>query len=536
MIFTKNRMLLVAALLIFLMSYIFVSLFWSSKPNPNTKHLVVGRLSDSIGLDPAIEVDTESFQVTANIFETLVHYEKGGDVITPMLAESWRVSEDGLIWVFRIRQNIKFHDGTNLDASAIAFNFHRWMDLDSPYHTGQFSYWNYNFGGFPGIVRSVTALSDYTLEIVLNEPFAPFLSVISLPSFGIASPDAIMRYNENLKFNPVGTGPFKFKEWQQGTAIVLEKNFAYWGDQAKVDFLEFKVVSDSEDKLTLLSEGHIHIMDSLKWEELTFVRESDELNLHYRPFFNIGYLALNHKVPPFDNHLVRQAITYLIDKDEMLEKAFNPLARPANSFLPPLIMGHHEGLLAVTPDVDYAIKLLESAGYKDGFETSIWVMDTPRNYFPYPLKLANFIKEELSKANINVTIRIIPWDDFLSKIKDAEHPMALAGWNGDTIDPDNFLYTLFHSENSKPETAMNFTFYENPDTDFLLVQARRATNTDFRISLYREFQEVIQRDAISVPLVHTMTAIGTHESVFGYEPHITGQELYHKVDLLKSDE
>lgn len=520
----------------FFLLILILSLGWlpqlKKAPDAPLKHMVVGRSNDSISLDPAIAIDSESVQVTANIFETLVRYEKGGDAPIPSLAESWRTSEDGLTWHFKIREQVKFHDGTDLNAQAIAFNFHRWMDLESPYHTGQFSYWNYSFGSNPGIIKSVSALSETTLEIVLNEPYAPFLSVLSLPAFGIASPDAIVRYNETLKKNPIGTGPFKFVKWDEGSAILLERFDQYWQSPAKLNLLEFRVLTNKKDALDLLHSGEIHLIDSLDWETVDALDQDPEINLHYRPFFNIGYLALNHQVEPFDQYEVRKAVSLLIDREMMIDQVFTPLARPALTFLPPLISGYHEGIPLQSQNVEEAKALLAKAGFENGFETTLWVMTSPRNYFQNPIEVAYFIKRQLELGDIIVHVKPIRWDAFMEQIKEGKHPMALSGWNGDTIDPDNFLYTLFHSENTKPELAMNYTFYNNNTVDHLLIQARRATNFDFRISLYREIQEILFKEVVSIPLVHTMTVIGTHKSIVGFQPDIAGQEWYRNVDMV----
>lgn len=498
----------------------------------DSNRIVIGRMNDALSLDPAITSDAESFQVTANIYDTLVITETNGSVIKPGLAESWKVSEDGLTWSFKIRKNIRFHDGSKLDAHVVAFNFQRWMDPSSPYHTGQFIYWNYSFGGFPGIVRSVTALSDTTLEIVLTEPYAPFLSTISLPAFGIASQSAIVKYNDNLKNHPVGTGPFIFVSWDQNDKIVLKRNMDYWNGVAKASEIEFKVLPQGSDKVALLESGTIHVIDQLTASEIDRVNDDDNLNLYYRPFFNIGYLALNNTREPFNNLNVRKAISLLIDKNDLLDDAYNDLVRPANSFLPPALAGYHEGLKSDAVDVDGAKQLLRAAGFPEGFETTLWVMDRPRNYLPNPLAMAMKIKSQLGAGGINVIIRVIPWDSYIEDVKLGDHDMALVGWNGDIIDPDNFLYTLFATKKAKPELNFNYAFYENEIVDQLLVRARRVTDMDFRITIYRELQEIIAKDVASIPLIHTMTAIGTNAKVKGFEPHITGFGVLTEIEII----
>ncbi|WP_099189456.1 ABC transporter substrate-binding protein [Tepidibacter mesophilus] len=496
------------------------------------KSIIIARANDSISLDPAITTDMESFKVCVNIYDTLVKYEKNGDEIIPSLAESWETSEDGLKWVFKLRKGTKFHDGTDFNAHAVQFNFERWMNMDNPYHIGSFSYWSYNFGQFPRLIRSVTALSDYSLEIVLNEPYSPFLSTLTMPAFGIASPDSIIKYNESFKDHPVGTGPFEFEYWNKGKEIVLKKNHNYWGNTIKIDKVVFSVVESSEKRLKFLEEGKVDIADNLTPDEVNRINKNPNLDLYLKSFFNIGYLAMNNQKKPFDDKNVRKAVGCLIDKDKMVKELFDNLARPANSFVPPIIWAYNEDVKSLDYNVDKAKKLLKEAGYEDGFDTTLWVMESPRAYFPDTIGIAKFIKESLLKANIRVEIITYSWDEYIEKIKEGEHSLALIGWTGDHIDPDNFLYTFFSSDNRKTELTSNYSFYKNEEVDKLLKQARQATDREFRKNIYRNLQEIISEDTPAIPLVHTMPIMGVSKKVKGYTPHLTGEETLEDVHLI----
>lgn len=502
----------------------------------NFKKLVIGRANDAISLDPAITTESESFKVTANIYDTLVTYEKGGSQLIPSLAESWQSSEDGLTWVFRLRKNVKFHDGTTFDAHAAAFNFERWMNSDSPYHTGHFSYWNYNFGGFPGIVKSVVALSDYSLEIVLKKPYAPFLSTLAMPPFGMSSPEAIMKYNEKYSEHPIGTGPFKLQSWTKGKTIILERNDDYWKTQPKLNQIEFRVIASNLDRVLQLEQGTIHMADNLTPDDLNSIENNPELKVYMRPFFNVGYLALNNNKPPLNQKEVRQAIGHLIDKEKMASEVFHDYARPANTFVPPLLWGYHEDILPLDYDVIAAKSLLEQAGYPEGLTLKLWVMDSPREYFPKPKQLAEFLRDSLSKGNIHVELQTLKWEEYIEKIKYGEHEMALMGWNGDNVDPDNFLYTLLASENTKPGLASNYSFYQNKSVDHLLTQARQVSDKDFRKSLYRKLLEIVDEDVPSIPLVHTMPVIGARRNVKGYIPGLTGEDSFEQLELVEKND
>lgn len=504
----------------------------SLKKDTNTKKtLIVGRANDSISLDPANITEMDSIKVTINIFETLVKYEKEGNNIIPGLAETWKCSEDGLTWVFRLRHGVKFHDGAGFDAHAVVFNFERWMDVNNPYHNGQFSYWNYVFGGFPGFIKSVKAISDYTVEIKLSNPYAPFLSTLAMPIFGMESPKAIKEYKEEVYKHPVGTGPFCFKSWEKNKSIVLVRNKKYWGTLAKVDELEFKVIPACQDRLEMLKKGEIHIADNLGPDEVAAIEEDRELQLYLRPSFNVGYIAVNNEKPPFSNRLVRTAISHAINKDEMIKEVFANIAKPAKTLIPPTLWGYDDSIEEKEYNPEKAMGLLKEAGYPKGFKSTLWVMNNSRNYFPKPLETAEYIKKSLKKVNIDITIKTFNFDEYLNRLGNGEHEMALIGWTGDNMDPDNFLNTLLSSDNAKPGLAGNYSFYKNSEVDLLLKQARETNNIVFRKDLYRRLLSIVDYDMPTIPLVHTMPVVATRSSVRGYIPFITGVESLENVDI-----
>jgi peptide/nickel transport system substrate-binding protein len=513
------------------LGHIYSSLFISLHHPDAGKRLIIGRAGDSISLDPSNTTDMDSAKVTVNIFETLVKYEKEGKEIIPGLATSWKSSEDGLTWVFRLRQDVRFHDGSVFDAHAVEFNFHRWMDRDNPYHNGQFRYWNYVFGGFPGFVKSVTAISDYNVEIKLSKPYAPFLNTMAMPIFGIGSPDAIKKYGDEVYKHPVGTGPFCFKSWEPNKSIFLVRNEAYWDVPAKVDEVEFKVIPSNMNRLEQLKQGTIHIADNLGPDDISVIENDQNLQLLLRPYFNVGYIALNNEKTPFDRRDVRAAINLAINKEEMIKEVFANLARPAKTLIPPLLSGYNESVSDSEYNPEKAKQLLTKAEFPQGFKTTLWVMNSSRDYFPRPLQLAEFVKESLKEINIEATIMTYNWDEYLNRIQNGEHEMALIGWTGDNIDPDNFLNTLLASDNANPGNASNYSFYKNKEVDLLLTQARQTTDMVFRKNLYIKLLEIVDNDKPSVPLVHTMPLLAARLSVTGYSPYITGVESLENVDI-----
>ncbi len=499
-----------------------------NQKNANQKILMIGRAHDSLGLDPATETDHQSIRVAANIYDTLVMHSSDGTNILPSLATKWSADESGQSWTFDIREGVSFHDGSTLDAHAIKFNFERWMDQDNPYHAGNFNYWAINFNGFPGIVEQVNVLSDYKLEIVLNRPFAPFLSALTQPAFAIASPDAIRTFNDRLDMHPVGTGPFIFSEWENQT-ITLRKNDNYWGQVPYVDGVIYKTIADSSERLQELEAGRLHIADLDDLKHMNKNLNESNIKVITRPSFNIGYLSLNMNNPFLKHKDVRKAIAHSLNRDLMLKNAYNENSKNANSFIPPVLWGHNESILA--PDYNLAIahSLIESYT-QDQITFDLLVMNTPKTYFPDPVTLGYFIKDSIEELGIRVNIRIEPWKDVIELRDNGDYDMMISGWQGDIIDPDNFLFTLFSSNNLESALSLNYSNYSNPTVDKLLIQARQILDQDFRNSLYREIQEIIQEDMPAIPLAHTTPIIIT-QGIINYQPSLSGNDALNYIDM-----
>jgi peptide/nickel transport system substrate-binding protein len=295
--------------------------------------------------------------------------------------------------------------------------------------------------------------------------------------------------------------------------------------------VEFRVIPSDKDRLEQLTQGSIHIADYLNPEDVDNIRYDPNFYWYMRPSFNVGYMVMNNEKFPFNNREVRVAINYAINKEKLIADVFDNLAKPATTYIPPSLWGYNENLEAYEYDPEKAVQLLAKAGFPDGFKTTLWVMDNTRDYFPKPFQVAQSIKEDLEQVNIDAEIKVFNWTEYLTRMKNGEQEMALIGWTGDYADPDNFLYTMLSSENTKPGLTENYAFYKSKEADQLLAQARQTTNMIFRRSLYRSLQEIVNYDAPSVPLVHTMPILASRLSVKGYIPHMTGVEALDNVDI-----
>jgi len=334
---------------------------------------IFGRGADSVQLDPALVTDGESFRVTGQVLEPLYQYELGSTVPIPALAEECVSNEEATVWTCSLRQGVKFHDGTDFNADAVVFNYERWRFTDNPYHfdTQVFEYYEYMWGGFDdeSVITAVTALDEYTVEFTLGAPLAPFLANLAMDMFAISSPAAIEAAGVDYgtpSVGAVGTGPFKFVSWQEGTEIVVEANEDYWGGPPGVDQIVFRVIPDDSARFLALQAGDIHGLEQAVVEDLETAESSDDLYVITRPALNTGYLAFNYKIEEFNNPLVREAVDLALDKEGLVANFYGDYGEVATNFLPPLIWGHNESLTDRGFDSERARDLLAEAGFPDG--------------------------------------------------------------------------------------------------------------------------------------------------------------------------
>ena len=458
--------------------------------------LVVGRATDAIGLDPARITDLESAEVCEQIYDHLVRFAPGGTEIQPALAERWEVSPSGTEWTFHLRRNVRFHDGSPFDADAVAFTFDRQRDPRNAFHQPDFAY--------EAMLRSierVERIDKYTVKMVIERAYAPFLSNLAMFATGIVSPTAVRAWGDQYPFHPVGTGPFKFVEWSRGERITLAANRDYWDGAPKVSHLVFMAVRDPRQRLVAIEGGAIDVAERLDPEDIQFVALHPELRVERIAGNNVSYLAMNTQHPPFGDLRVRLAVNHAINKVPILKLVFQGTALPARGALAPSVWGHVE-LPEVTYDPALARRLLAEAGYLQGRPLKLYVMSSARSYLPSPLRVARMIARNLTDVGMRVEIVSNPLEEHLRAVSNGEHDLCLLGWNGDNGDPDNFLYGLFDSDNAVVGNARNLAFFRDPQLHGLLRWAQESLDRAQRVIYYAEAQQIIAARAPWVPLAH----------------------------------
>ncbi|MCL7749881.1 glutathione ABC transporter substrate-binding protein [Halalkalibacter alkaliphilus] len=484
--------------------------------------LVIANLSDAVALDPHGSNDTPSSNVAQNIYEALVEQDEDME-LQPGLAESWEMVDD-LTWEFYLREGVKFHDGSDFNADVVKANLDRILDPEvaSP---RQFIF---------NMITDVEVVDEHTVRISTEFPFAPLPAHLAHNGGGMISGDLIAEDYEAMEAgaepgskiseNPVGTGYFKFDSWTPGTEIKLVRNEDYWGENAKLDSVTFKVVPEDLTRIAELETGAAHISDPLSPSDISRVEGTDGIHVNRQPSVSLSYIGFNVEKEPFDNPLVRQAISKAINKEAIIEGIYDGAGIPAIGPLAPDVFGYDETVSGLEYNVEEAQALLAEAGYEDGFSTTIWTNDNRER-----IDAATFVQAELEKIGIDVSIEVVEWGAYLENTANGEHDMFVLGWSTVTGDADYGMYALFHSDNHGEPG--NRTFLSNPELDELLDQARQNPDPDERAALYKDAQEILVEEAPMLYIHHQQFLLGVSDNVQGLWQHPTGILMLQDVTL-----
>ncbi len=506
-------------------------LFSSECPAAREDAVVVTLNAAPISLDPAIITDYESVKITNAIYEGLVRYADQTSNIEPCLATGWETSDDGKVWMFHLRKDVLFHDGTAFDAEAVVFSFARQIDRTHAYFNHKAKYARFALEH----IEDMQVVDAHTLVIRLKKPYAPFLANLAMPMAApIVSPAAVKRHGPLFEWHPVGTGPFLLPgptADAERVEYVLERNSGYWGGAPGVSRLHFRAIKSTTLRFEEFQRGAVHVIDNLKPSDIPKIRQLPQAVMVRRPGMNVAYLAMNTRRPPFDDVLVRRAVNHAINKTRLIRFVYQGSADPAATPVPPTIWGHNGNITDYDYDHRRAGELLAQAGWPDGFDTNIHVMTTPRPYMPDPLEVARIIQQNLAALGIRASIISYPWREFLERVDDGEHDMCLLGWVGDNGDPDNFLYTLLDADNISKPTAMNRAFFDNGEVHELLLKAQEISDVNERAILYEKAQDIIHDQAPWVPLAHAEQHIAYSSHISGIVYNVNGSYYYHKMKI-----
>ncbi len=452
--------------------------------------LVVGQIAEPKALDPAAVTAVNDFRILMNVYDGLVRYKDATLEVEPSLATSWSISDDGLTYTFALREGVTFHDGSAFDAQAVKFNFDRMLNEEHPFHdTGPFP-----LAFFFSSIQSVDVEDDHTVKFTLSEPYAPFLSNLAYPTGLIVSPDAVQKHGKEFGRNAVGTGPYKFAEWESNTKVVVTRNDQYWDGAPELEAVVFRPITDSNTRVAEMLSGGIDIMVEVPPDSVKQF-DGNGYVLHEQAGPHVWFLILNAKEGPFADKRVRQAVNYAIDKKTLVEDVLQGTAEVAAGPTPPAFAwAYNEALEPYPFDPDKAKALLAEAG-AEGAELTFYVTEGGSGMLD-PVPMGTAIQADLGKVGLKVNIETYEWNTFLGKVNpglEGKADMAQMAWM--TNDPDTLPYLALRTGAWPEQKGFNSGYYSNVEVDELLEAARRSTDQAQRADLYKKMQTIVQDDA-----------------------------------------
>ncbi|WP_332714950.1 ABC transporter substrate-binding protein [Pelagibacterium mangrovi] len=453
--------------------------------------LVVGQIAEPQSLDPQVSTAANDFRIATNVYEGLVRFASGTLEIEPALATEWTISDDGLVYTFTLREGVTFHDGTPFNAEAVKFTFDRMLDEEHPYYeTGPFPL-SFNFAD----VTETRVVDEYTVEFTLGQPFAPFLTNLATNTGGIVSPTAVAEYGDDFGRNPVGTGPFRFAEWQSNTRVVVERNPDYWGEPAGVEAVVFRPVTDANTRVAEMLSGGLDIMVEVPPDNVAMFADDPTFTVYDAVGPHVWYVMLNAKEGPFADPLVRQAANYAVNKETLVNDVLQGTADVSAGPIPPAFnWAYNEAVEPYPYDPDMARQLLEESGVED-LAVTFYVTEGGSGMLD-PVPMGTAIQADLEAVGFDVTIETYEWNTFLANVNpglEGKADMAEMAWM--TTDPDTLPFLTLRTAAWPDEGGFNSSYYSNIDVDEMLDQARMSTDIEERAALYRDIQQVVHDEA-----------------------------------------
>lgn len=481
-------------------------------PRPGgTFHAVLA--TDPPTLDPAQATDTTSSAVLRQIFDGLLELDEH---LTPQpaLAERYTVSADRRVYTFHLRRGVKFQNGRELTAADVKYSFERAARGKRPWVFEKIVGARAVVRGQAKAIAGIRVVDPLTVEIRLEQPFAPFLHLMAYDAAAIVPRDEAEKRGAAFASHPVGTGPFRFASWRRDDQVVLERFPGHFRGPAYLDRIVFRVIPAEITRFNEFRAGELDVSD-IPTGQCQAAKRDRDLGPAVAIWPTLGTHAVRFNVerPPFNDVRVRRAIAHAIDPSIIVDRLLEGCVHPAQGILPPALPGYSPAIKRLPFDRVRARALLAEAGYPNG-----------RGLPPLPFhfntsdanqRIAEVLQAQLKEVGITLELRRLDWAAHIKLVDDGSAGFFRQGWIADYPDPENFLSVLFHSRNVG--AAGNTSRYRNPKVDRLLDEADAMPSGPARFQRYHEVEQTVIDDAVWISLYHYASRALIRPTVHGLE-------------------
>jgi peptide/nickel transport system substrate-binding protein len=482
--------------------------------------LIEGSIGDASNLIALLANDSASFDIAGLVYNGLVKYDKDLNLVGD-LAESWDISEDNLTITFHLRKGVKWQDGVEFTAEDVLFGFRTITDPNTPTaYAGDFQ-----------VVEKAEALDPYTFRVKYKQPFAPGLAswgaLVVLPKHLLEGQDIT---KSPLTRKPMGNGPYRLKEWKTGEKIVLVSNHEYFEGRPYIDGVIYRIIPDTATMFLELLAGNIDFMGLTPFQ---YLRQTDTpaFKKAYQKYKYLSslytYLGYNLHYPKFKDKRVRQAISYAINREEVIEGVLFGLGMVATGPYKPGTWQYNPQIKPYPYDPAKATALLAEAGWQDRDGDAVLEKDGEKFEFTIITnqgnnerrKTAEIVQQRLAQVGIKVKIRVLEWAAFINEYIDKKNFEAtILGW---TIGQDPDLFDVWHSSKTGYK-ELNFVFYQNEEVDRLIMEGRHTFDQEKRRRAYFRIQEILAEEQPYAFLYVPYALPVVHKRFRGVEPAAAG--------------
>jgi len=447
------------------------------------KELRIGIGVDADTLNPQ-EHTTTLMQNMSDLMNDNLFYQTPDNKLEPRLATKYKVSKDGLTYTISLRKGVKFSDGTPFDAKAMKLTFDRALDPKMRVFL-RFSI---------AMIKEVKIVDDYTIQIELKYPFAPFAPTLSLTICSPTSPAAIEKYGENIRENPVGAGPYILKEWVKGDRIVMVRNENYYGKKPTVEMITFKIVPEDATREAMLRTGQIDVCYKPLPSNVAALKAAPNITVEMPLDTRTIFMGLNYQKGVTTNKLVRQAFNYAVDKKAICNRILFDTAVPMEGPVSSILFGYFKMANQYDYNPEKAKELLKKANFD--FNQTV-NMRTPQGRYLFDKQVSEAVQAYLQAIGVKVELRTYDWPTYvaglLKPIQETELEVFLLGWGPLVLDADMGLYGQFHSSVSPPK-GLGAAHYSNPEYDKVIEASREEQNPKKRLELLKKASEMVWDD------------------------------------------